>query len=350
MIRFVRFLSFFFLLPCFASCELSRNNYFMNGAEIKISTHPENTVFLSEADTIISNAINGAYLIRWTREDEVVLTLFQQDFNLKLIDTNNGKIIRSFVPYGEGPQHAISVGPSIVRKINDSIYYDLLTTKSYQVLNYTSIVEGDSTYLMSYFDFNGKKGHFHQSMMTKSGLLCKVIKDNDLISYKLFDTDNNKPLKMYDIFSAKQRMRKRYYDYSIFEHIPYMKPDGTKVALLMSYIDKINILDLDGDNHFSIAADQTLKSDTKVVYHTKSLERQECYKGGCTTDSHIYAIHSNLDGSSEIYVFDWQGKWLMKYHINNNLIDISVDECESRMFALSNKDDNIYIYHLPALK
>jgi hypothetical protein len=140
-----------------------------------------------------------------------------------------------------------------------------------------------------------------------------------------------------------------------------MKPDKTKIVLAGSYLDCIEIYNIDGTLtkllkgpekgfHFQYNKEQSLNRGALI----KSRESKRAYIGLKTTNKGIYALYSGKEkqdpshysNSNIIYAFDWDGNPLKKYILDCQIGAFDIDETGDKIFAIKEPDNYIVSFDL----
>ncbi len=194
----------------------------------------------------------------------------------------------------------------------------------YSLYNIKSVERVDSTFITeeSYY------GHVFVRKYSPTGLIMK-----------------NYPA--YDIASCS---------YSDFWNGLYVKPDGTAAVMAMEFLDKLNFLDLHGDNHFTVITDKRTR-DTHILNkkHTRFSDRCSFYRNAFVTDNYIYVIYNPGIPEAEakdmatqpfLRVFTWDGIFKAQYKLNKSIFSFVVDEKNHFLIGIT-WENRIVQYLLP---
>lgn len=127
-----------------------------------------------------------------------------------------------------------------------------------------------------------------------------------------------------------------------------LKPDGTRLAMCLFNLDRINVLDLRGKGSFSIVTDKAWKGKddrAEVLRQIEEHDRRNYYRKAQATDRHIYARYIYPEGHVEIRVFDWNGKMSARYVFEEPLASFCVTEDDSILYGLT-EEEEIWQYKL----
>ncbi|HAC21725.1 MAG TPA: hypothetical protein DCF91_06455 [Porphyromonadaceae bacterium] len=147
----------------------------------------------------------------------------------------------------------------------------------------------------------------------------------------------------------------------IFDAKMTMKPDRSKVALAGNYLDAIEIFNVNGEilntikgpeDGFNFAFDEAKSLEMNIL--STNADTKKAYVNICSTNQYIYALYSGKRKGGEsnynlgncVYVFDWNGKPVKKYLLDQDLIYFDINEKEQRLYAVSKPDNYIMYYDL----
>lgn len=147
----------------------------------------------------------------------------------------------------------------------------------------------------------------------------------------------------------------------LFDAKMTMKPDRSKVALAGSYLDAIEIFNTNGEilntikgpeEGFNFAFDQAKSLEMNIL--STNADTKKAYVNICSTNQYIYALYSGKRKGEEsnynlgncILVFDWDGKPIKKYLLDQELIHFDINEKEQRLYAVSKPENYIIYYNL----
>lgn len=130
-----------------------------------------------------------------------------------------------------------------------------------------------------------------------------------------------------------------------------MSPDRKIIVIAMSYINQLNILNLESDERKSVSLytepniEPDINSDIPTILY---------YLDVCLSNKHIYCLYVNQNfsiyqennQSVEIHKFDIKGNLIQVYTINEHLSGIDLDEFENKLYGFSDIKEIIYRYDL----
>lgn len=180
-------------------------------------------------------------------------------------------------------------------------------------------------------------------------ILGEIVFDEDYYSLKYYDKRDMSLLRTEKWFGDDDYLESFYPLYGSSKRV---KPDGTRLSMGMLFLDEINIVDLEGENHLSISATQECR-DEAILKRTIREERfvQEYYYYSTdVTDCFIYALYLNGEGIDRqppysIHVFTWDGKLSAIFQVDERLVGIAVSEDNSCLYGLT-EEEELYRYSI----
>lgn len=316
-------------------------NLFMNGAKIVVSSYQgETTIFpsqvIADEDYLVGAAevypCGRSYLIRYVKKP----------YHYGLFSPEE-KTIRPLLFSGRGPNEMILSSTVSVKqaggvKILSSFDISTSLLKEIDILE---SAERGSAHILDTRQIAQNSNKVFE--LEDDEYLCQTLFGENGFSY-IVSNRNNKVIAKYEIFGTGEHTE----DYSFFSSADCLKPDGTKVAMCMRRLNKINVLGLNGNESYTIVTNKKEKkqNDLDEWKAEEDRNRQNYYISSDCTDTYIYALYSPGD---EIQVFDWSGKHEWRYKINNKLKYICLSSDGQYLYGLS-PDEIIYIYDLNGLK
>lgn len=340
-------------VPAFFSCSDQGNNIFMSGAKTIKCKEPMSTELITPSSVLKSEGTVGMTGVFEIVDSVILITVKDSDYYLRALSTDNGRIISHLALLGRGPGEDSYFLRSRKRKDEGKQVVDMLGGQSKQLISFDaeeSISQGkliinEQTKLPP-FTFNAYN--------LVDTVIANVYFDKDLISMKYYPKERPDSctrvlcyLGSGDYLTGLQ---------PLFNSMQRLRPDGHKMALAMTFFDKINVLDIHGSNHFSITTAKQIEKDEDVVSRysdkvkTEGLGKWRAYLDVATTDECIYALHlcSDIDGEAppSIQVFNWEGKWIKEYVINEPISRMLIDDKGERVYGFCYPEECIYVYDL----
>lgn len=134
------------------------------------------------------------------------------------------------------------------------------------------------------------------------------------------------------------------YDYG---NIFLLRPDGLRAAFAMKHLDKVCFLDLNSGDGYSVTSKQFLLPDRLSGlrdYHKDIFTRTIKWFAGCATQDYLFLIYYNKPFNDiikrnchpNLFVFDWEGSLIKKFHLNDcQIISIAAEEDGRTIYSLS---------------
>lgn len=275
-----------------------------------------------------------------------------------LYDAEDYKYYGSFGGKGEGPKEFI------FPEIYNQGYVD--ETDSLHVLIYDDIkkrladVNVNNVMYGSRQDFKlyhpGQDGTYVSNFISlKNSLFAGIFAEhpnrffiNDL---KSGDLKSFKYLPENDITVPKGE------EFVVFRNIIRAKPDGSAFVSALDLFPQIDIFDLDGNKTatYALAGKNerlNLNTSIKPLPH----KAMHYYMGLFVSNRYIYALNwnmsqqefiDNLDVPGQIHVFDWEGKPIIQYQLDQKIAAIIVDEKKQLIIGINDtKERPFFVYKL----
>lgn len=265
-----------------------------------------------------SEDLYGAYGLFYVDKNHLLIRFIQDDF-FGIWNVNESRIERKFIRKGRGPGEFLSVSTPHPRLgNNEEILLDILSNSSIITVDYSSVLNGNADYIVSMInrDRCASGGRLYSSYLMGENILSQVKGDQDICSFKLLRIEDGEIIKTYPVALLFEEDAINM-DFS-FDDL--LKPDRSKLALLMYEFNRIIVFDVGGGNHICI---ETNREDGAV------------YDYGTCSDQYIYAFYGLKNGRKEIHVFDWEGNFLRVLDTSCDLMDIAVNEDDTYLYALT---------------
>lgn len=163
----------------------------------------------------------------------------------------------------------------------------------------------------------------------------------------------DQPVKDYDIF-LKPIFIKEYPDMQeqIFRSEDCIKPDGSKIAQGMCYLDQINIIDLQSGKVEGFR----IEGSPDFTLFAKDLSKCKKYYLNCQADyNYIYALYAGNpmypeDGifkqSHMLHIFDWEGRFVAKCDLGQPVDYLGLDRVNNILYAMDSRAEKLFAYDL----
>ena len=124
-----------------------------------------------------------------------------------------------------------------------------------------------------------------------------------------------------------------------------LKPDKTKIAMVMRHLGRVNIFDIKTGKIKSIKTKDA--PDLNLI--SSGISMKQSYKGVCCDDHYIYAIEAASDLSNgTINIFDWNGNFTHILQVNKDAIHFALDPIRNVLYT-KNDFEEVVAYNLKFL-
>lgn len=185
-----------------------------------------------------------------------------------------------------------------------------------------------------------------------------LLDDNSfLYRTKYNEKDGSVSLAKGDNSWENPTMTKKIYEGATFEdshkliHALYYSPKNKKVCVTPTYVNNIQIIDLEGDSDMVLSC---AESDSwPSVQQNNSLESIKLYYSTTRiTDDYIFLLYLNKTIAQmrdskevEIHVFDWSGRAVAKLSLEDSIVSFDVDMNNEVLYGLD-KLSRLYAYDI----
>lgn len=358
----------FFSLSVFLVCCTVRKNdtYYFNG-EIKAVDDIVAISEMPEPDTV---RLNGAYYGFIAAYDSLMIFWNASpgsDFSFDIFDMNNGNPVGSFCRKGRGEYEFINLLPifqlylengqlkTVLRAANEekSMIWNISESVSNGATVYDTIIPYKEKLIGSELFCHG--GNIYSYLLPYGNL----ISDPDFYELpylKRYDRHNMEtPDYIMDLFktTVKGKTTDRIKTDAFLRSHCAIKPDGTKMAMGMSFMPQLNIIDLEKWNQTGYRIGKNEEGFSRFL---KEKDDREYY---CTAiqadDDYIYMLYfgdlySEIKRSLDIiYIFDWNGNPVEKLRLKSPAAGFWLDAANDCIYTFTWNDTNILRYDLSEL-
>lgn len=286
------------------------------------------------------------------------LLLFQFDwrvveYHMALYNAYTGKFIQQLLPVGRGVGESTSLVHYCQTEKKDYTLPNIWieTDNQFSLLNMQKSIQAKQVVCDVQYDFNRRLDLFHKFIVHDSILVGKVYKNKKVPYYIKYNINQEKIIDTMSVFVPMQRLVEE----NMFASYDQIKPDQSKLAMVMNYFNIINILSLDNKNILSLVmTDSPLSYDR--AWKLQSSRETACvyYDGLCVSDKYIYCIYKNClrvnrnkQPQTEILIFDWNGNPKLKLNLAENISNISFDDQENCLYGMSRYgEESVFRYDL----
>lgn len=331
MRRLLAFTLLTFLVAC------TSRNLFMNGAKIVVSSFQGETTISPLQVIADEDYLMGATEVHPCGESYVIRYV-KKPYHYGLYSPGK-KTLQPLLLSGRGRNEMILSSTVAIKQaggVNILSSFDI-STSSLKEIDILESARSGSAHILDARQIAQNSNKVFE--LEDNKYLCQTLFGENGFSYIVSDSDNN-VIEKYEIFGTGEHTE----DYSFFSSADCLKLDGTRIAMCMRSLNKINVLGLNGNESYSIVTNRKEKKQNDLDEWRAGSEReqQNFYISSDCTDTHIYALYSPGD---EIRVFDWSGKHEWRYKINNRLKYIRLSQDGHFLLGLS-PEEIIYVYEL----
>lgn len=304
---------------------------------------------------LFTAAINDRYIYSYESSKDWLYTL---------TDIETDEIVCKMGHRGRGPDEFINVFPlqdffvedgetkTLMFCYNDARLFTWNITRSLETgkeVYENRMYLGDSTKYLPL-------GSLHP--LEKDKLLVRDTKQNPHLDemvappvYAVYDLKDRSIIRTYDLFidPGVKSQNKTFSTKTFLGVNDSMKPDRTKVAMAMYYFPQINILDVESGECRGFRIKGARKFSPAVQF---------CQFGPIASDDeHIYALYcgkevdySNYDVTTNtLYVFNWNGELLRKFRIDAQVLKMSINKSDNKMYFYHQERPYLYTIDMDRL-
>lgn len=332
------------LIVVFSSCS-SGNNAFMDGAEIVYSDAP--VINVNIQGTLLDlpeEELLGVSMAIPLTDSTMVLTYFKQEYRFRYVNLKD-RTFHPFLYVGRGPQEMMmSTVIGIQRRPEGKVslwVYDMNTCDVNEIGINESVQAGAGIFLHTF----KIPSNINRVFLYDKDLLCQSLMGENGFCYLLSGQDG----------SVKKRIEYLgEHDYSddfrFFESVDCLHPNGAYLALCMSHLDKINIIDLmrEGRDKTIVTDQRVLRESDERLWqeYNRTFSRNDYYRTVRCSDKHIFTLYGAGD---ELRVFDWAGNYLCRAKLAEPMKEIYLDMENSYILAVS-KREQVFRYRIADLQ
>jgi len=288
-----------------------------------------------------------------------------EDYAMYVFSTNSKKHIASLAPIGKGPDECESIDYYNQYIIDNKEYkmFVVLNKNNCRWLNVTASLEQGKTVWEPVPDFPSKLRNYYARLW--------LIDDNTFIEEVSSKVVNNEEsdyippflnLRKNDdeavVQTCKPYMEKlvnshpegSYLSFQFYGSFHTLKPDHSKMALVMLFLPQVNIIDLDTWKTTGFRLDmginfKTLTKDPAPLrFH---------YLFGASDDSFLYLPYSGwrisersiMSDTHELHVYNWEGALVKRYYLDHPFFEMAIDPVTGKLYTINN-EDQLFCYKL----
>lgn len=292
-------------------------------------------------DSVLFGAIDVCYA---TDSIVVLATSNKSGYVFRVVDLHSHQSV-DLLPVGRGPDEVVAGGGGTVRKVEGKVMLDVTALNELYLMSIDldASVRENKTVVADKEDLLSSEAW--GSFFVKGNVLSLCMFGPDNYSFKLYTRGDHTVLRTDQIFGDEPYLTEFYPQ---FGSVRKMKPDQSKLCMMMRSFDEINILDLDGADHLSISPPMKKKEDAAIINEmlsSQNLTQYTFYCGGCVTDDAIYGLYYGCDEQEEdkgflpsIRVFSWDGEFKAVYRLSEPLASIALAEDGHTLYGLTEEE------------
>ncbi|WP_455672037.1 BF3164 family lipoprotein [Phocaeicola sp.] len=294
-----------------------------------------------------------------------------QDYWFYVFDKDKRNLISRICPKGEGPDDFLScidTGQFITNSNNDKLLWIGEPYKSfYKLVNITQSIYSKKTICDSVVTINWMEKFQYppvaiffladNKIIARNQCEQKFVNDKEYTpgKYRFYQKTLDNIIRE-DIIYKKPIMPKgnnsttSYVSY--YTSLDRIKPDETKIAMVMQSIGQLNILDITSGKIIGIRQENSL-SFKDLEDNVK--ERRYYYTSIAVDHEFIYAAYSGAiykggypDLAKEIHIFNWEGKAICKLVVDQPILGLSYNTWEQKLYGC-NIANEVYSYDVSFL-
>ncbi len=329
----------FLMLLSFSSCKERFEFY---GKDIVV-TYPD------RIDTLVGYPVKleNEYTGFMSAYDGVLLFASSKhpDGYVYVYNAETGKRTKAICPVGNGPDEVISVS-----------FYECFERDSGKIsmwfndVNKRTIMRVDTqgNILQRIHTKNLQSTNFYgigMFFILNDSLLLAYMQSEEIFenkilapSYRVFNYITGETVKNYKLFSDYEVNHRNEYllppFYLSASH--RIKPDKSKLALAMSYLKQIIILDIKTGKAKAVSIEnipnfeQVFSRDTITEYHREM----------CCDERYIYVLEGDLEKSyGRVNVFDWEGNFTNVLQINDDAVEFAFDAVRKTLYTKNDLEE-----------
>jgi hypothetical protein len=350
----------------FASCK--ENYTYFYGKTVIVDTNVK-------PDTLcgVKVELDGIYTGNMWAYDTLIGFLYHElpDYSMHVFNVNTGKFLYSLCKRGIGPGEFPSVTYTDQLVYDGQIHYWIrkeFGRNECVLLN----LEKPGDIVKQTIDMNIETGFqdpfgfvfiLNDSLFLASNLGERLYHGEGTfipLTYYIYNYNTKERIKQYTMYNGFTPISNNFFSHLWYKicYISYdrIKPDdNSKLAIGMLYMDQINILDLKTGK----LTGYRNKTSPDFSYLKNVDNYRLYYTFICVDDKYIYGLYSDTDNkfykidSNIINVFDWNGNFIRKIHLDKTAIGVTLDPVKKYLYIdVSEKDkdeEEIYRYDVSYL-
>lgn len=340
---------------------------------ILISCGEKNSVFVAEVKNVDDSGETIEIEVEQVETDNVYSMLFavydslliscrpnSNDYIFYVANLKTDELIGSFMHRGKGPTEYLGLnqikrierkGDDLVALTYEPVRHELIEwniTKSIEIgrdsVICLGIYKNSNDIGLTYADI------YRIGMSKYLGYTHEFFDDGIYLlpKFSIFDGCETEPdysiTFVNDNISYRDRKASHH---SFFSSVWSLRPDNTKIVNAMTWLEQINIIDLDANE---VASFRIAGSPDEKLFKTTMENVTYQYHDVVCDDNSIYALYfgdiqknfDNIRGCYRIHEYDWNGNLKKKYRLPIPILRLWFDSSSDTLYGYSEPEDAIY--------
>lgn len=323
------------------------------GDNLKKSFKEIETIAIESQPVDIEENVSFSSMFKMVSVDNLIIVseIRDPEYDLKIVNLNNGKV-RKFAKRGKGPDEIK------YRGVNFSIDYHtnqlyLIDGQYSLVYAIDSLKEGNNVPFKK-FSIDKSAPRMRENIYCQNNIVG-MLADEPQPGFGIYDIDSEEMSRIK--IPSQDSLPKGTLNNQAFliNH-----PSDSLVAYFHYTSGICGILDLKNkekidikSNFYWATTNKKIKSGNKTITaHNKEDERNG-FIAATSDENYIYTLYSgksmnvnsvkeltNAFLSNVVYVFDWEGRPIKKYQLDEEVRSITIDQKDNVLYAASYKNDN----------
>lgn len=363
----IKLLSIAFLLISTVGCRTTDDSFYFSGEIKQIQDKAESETYVELTPVPLDGSNHGVFAVY----DSLIFFMNPKlpDNFFHVFNVDIGDEIGSFYNKGQGPKEYTVLSPiTHFHKEGDEVKAVLFAPHQNKLIdwNITNTFTNSNTLVDSIIPYIWQEQNneaIYQSIyrLRKDTLLLYVEHGNYspgeryLPFYQTRTLSSNKKIKDYPIYNEAIQNPEEYSNPAyLFNNNDALKPDGTKIVQVMTYIPQLNFLDLATGE---VAGFRMKGSHSFSAFENQDKTIKTYYGAAEADDDYIYAtyIGGKTWGAKEvpivntIHVFDWSGNLVRKIVTDKSAHMIRLDRARNRLYTMDISTDGVFYIELDNL-
>lgn len=290
------------------------------------------------------------------------------DYQYYCFNINTGKHVCNFFPLGRGNGEFLNVTPIMQQYTENGevkAFFIAINEEKAGIFNITESVKQKTTVCDTVFDFKWRSKYTRpfvyvfkydedSFMAYKRGVQLTIEEHKySLPQFVMINSSTGDIERTYHLYNEPALYNPVAADWNGSFYLSWnlMKPDKSKMAMFMTLLPQINILDIETGALKSIR----IAGEPGFEYLKGRVEDlKEFYLFSDADDKYIYALYAPKSYTDPkvtiekcmLHVFDWEGNFVYKLYISEALNQIRVDLKNKVVYGVSFSTEEVFRYPL----